>query len=179
MRRRRRTLWLLSLLPLGLCIAVASLATRPSLPRPEISPPFAAPPTDVPSAIRHRETYARMKAAYEQWTRKVSEHYRYTLTRTCFCAWIGVVTIEVRDSVVRSVTDAETNEPRDVEVSADYPTVDDLFVNVQRAINRNADVLQVTYGETLGYPIQATIDWDTNTSDDELAWNISEFEVLP
>jgi hypothetical protein len=84
----------------------------------------------------------------------------------------------VRDGLVVSAVDPDTNEPIDPPLNG-FPTIEDLFDEIQDAIDRDADNIDATYDESFGYPVQVFIDWIRNAIDDEMSFQVSDYtEVL-
>jgi hypothetical protein len=78
---------------------------------------------------------------------------------------------------VVSVYDVETGEPV-TEPLATYPTVEELFAEVEDAIRREAFRLQAAYDDELGYPTNVSIDFLEYAVDEEMAFVVSNFEIL-
>lgn len=90
----------------------------------------------------------------------------------------GVVNVEVHSGSVYSIVDAESGDPIDARSLSNYRTIDGLFEKVRDALDRDADVLSVTYDETLGYPTSIRIDYDENMRDDEEVYRASALVEL-
>lgn len=121
--------------------------------------------------------------AREKWQDADLSHYRYNLTLSCFCAFNEnmPLVIEVQDGEVISMEYQNGNEIEDfnLELFQKYDTIDDVFAELEKALNGEADKVTVTYDETYGYPTQIDLDFIENAIDDELYITISDFEVLP
>jgi hypothetical protein len=88
------------------------------------------------------------------------------------------VRIQVLDGEVVAVEDAETSEPVD-EPLASFPTIEDLFAEIEEALLQEAFRIQATYDDDFGYPIEVSIDFIENAVDDEMAFRVAEFATLP
>jgi len=133
-----------------------------------------APPTVPPVVERQR------------WEDAGIAHYRFDLTLSCFCASRDMMplTIEVKDGSVVSMIDgsgqAVTSDDIDYEFFLQYATIDDLFTKIETAkADPEAGEVTVTYDPTLGYPVDASIDYIELAADDEMYVTVSEFEALP
>jgi hypothetical protein len=120
----------------------------------------------------------------QKWEQANVSHYRYTLFVSCFCAFMEdmPLTIEVKDDQVVSITRADGSlvEPGDpsLEIYTSYSTIDNIFSKLQADINGGADEVIVTYDATYGYPVTIAIDYIKDAIDDEISFEISNFEVL-
>lgn len=115
------------------------------------------------------------------WESQGIEHYRFTLSRSCFCLARGPVVIEVRNGKVVSIVDAETGGSEVdgfavSEIFGDVDTIEELFGRIDAA--EGAAVLQVSYDATFGYPAEIYIDQSELMADEEIGYTVSDFEVL-
>ena len=107
--------------------------------------------------------------------------YRIQFQRLCLNCSVEIlvpVHITVRDGVIESVTDVDTGQPVDPEVTGTYQTIDELFDFIQRAIDQNAAVIDVAYDGVLGYPNDADIDLSRSQFNDDVGFEIRDFEDL-
>jgi len=106
--------------------------------------------------------------------------YRFQFRRHCFCGpdVVRLLRIQVLDDEVVAVHDVETGEPVTQPI-ASFPTIDDLFAEIEDAIQRKAFRIQATYDDERGYPIDVSIDYIEYAVDEEMAFQVREFEVLP
>jgi len=58
-------------------------------------------------------------------------------------------------------------------------SIDQIFSELEKNINGEADEVVVAYDATYGFPAQANIDFVKDATDDEVTLNISNFEKLP
>jgi len=149
-----------------LALLLAACAAAPTEP--------AAPPTVPPLAER------------QTWEDAGISHYRFELTLSCFCAFREQMplTIEVKDGAVISITRADgqavTAGDPDYEFYLGYGTIDGLFTKIETArADPEAGEVTVTYDPTLGYPVDAAIDYIELAADDEMYFTVSGFEALP
>lgn len=123
---------------------------------------------------------SELDQARERWELVGSQFYGFRFQRGCFCPpeIVRPVRIEVRDGLVISAVDPDTNEPIDPPLNG-FPTIEDLFDEIQDAIDQDAARIDATYDESFGYPVQVFIDWIQNAIDDEMSFQLSEYtEVL-
>jgi len=114
--------------------------------------------------------------ARARWEAHGSQFYSFTFQRGCFCppAITRPVRIEVWDGVVVSAVDPDTGDPLDPPQEG-FPTIDDLFDEIQESIDREADEIQATYDEDLGYPVNVFVDWIINAIDDEMSFHVTDY----
>jgi len=104
--------------------------------------------------------------ARAQWKAARISSYRYEARRTCFCPTSGWHTVNVRKGVPSKRVHADVK---------DIATVPRLFRAIQRAIDRKAHDLTVTYG-TRGVPTKVSIDTYENVIDEEQYFTIRAFK---
>ena len=124
---------------------------------------------------------AALASARVRWSSQHIEHYEYSLVRLCECLpeWMRPIRIKVENDVIVSLSDAQTGAAVAAERAGLYHTVEDLFDLIADAIGRDADVVDVDYHPTLGYPVRISIDDDINVGDDEFTYVASDFAPLP
>ena len=107
--------------------------------------------------------------------------YRIRFQRLCLnCSveFLVPVHITVREGVIEAVTDVDTGQPVDPEVTGTYQTIDELFDIIQSAIDQNAAVIDVDYDGVLGYPNNANLDLSRSQFNDDIGFEIRDFEDL-
>lgn len=114
------------------------------------------------------------------WVQQGIESYRYQLKINCFCPpeVTDPVIVEVSDGSVISVSYVATGTPAETRYFEKYDTVDELFLVIDDALERKAAEISVTYDETLGLPTRIYIDFEKLALDDEIAYNVTEFQAL-
>lgn len=115
-----------------------------------------------------------------QWVSQSIESYRYQLGITCFCL-VEIsrpVTIEVRNGATHSVSYLADGTAADAKYFEKYDTIDELFLIIDDAIDQKADEIKVTYDEELGFPTRIHIDFMKEAVDDEMTYDITEFQIL-
>jgi Family of unknown function (DUF6174) len=111
----------------------------------------------------------QLATARVRWASADIQSYHFEYNRVCFCLpeARGPAVVTVRNGVVTDVELVQTNSVTGEPILAAFPTIDDLFDLIQRAIEEGWDVLEVEYDEALGYPTSLTVDPSTTTADDE------------
>ncbi len=144
-------------------LALAALAVL--LPSCEVSP------TDLDRNTAFRE-------AREQWTLANVSSYSYTVRRNCFCAAAtqGPARVEVRNGQTVSVTAAAGATAFDRAAFDAYDTVDELFQQVERAMDAKPFRLAVSYDTELGFPSEMFMNPGGNTADDESGFVVVDFQ---
>ncbi len=151
----KRTALLLVLL---LAVAVLAVASGPASAQ---EPPNPPDPAIVDGSAQKALDKARAK-----WKAAKIGSYRYEARRTCFCPTTGWHVTNVRRGVVSKKVHSDIK---------DIATVPRLFRQIQRAIDRRAHRLIVTYG-THGVPKKLTIDSHQNVIDEEQYYSIRGFK---
>ncbi len=146
-----RLLLLLVLIAAAALPAVPAAAEAPNPPDPYI----------VDGAAQKALDRARAK-----WKAAKIGSYRYEARRTCFCPTTGWHTVNVRKGVPSKGVHSDVK---------DIATVPRLFREIQRAIDRKAHDLTVTYG-THGVPKKVSIDTYENVIDEEQYFTIRAFK---
>jgi hypothetical protein len=117
----------------------------------------------------------------QKWESQNINHYRFTLSIICFCAFSDKMplTIEVKDGQVVSMVDNQGQPVTDFKDTFDqYSSIEKLFELLDLAMNGGADKVTVTYHATYGYPEAVDIDYVEEAIDDEISFTISNLEVL-
>jgi len=117
---------------------------------------------------------------HQRWTSHAPEHYRYTLTISCFCApeITEPFVVEVQNHIPIVAHYLNNGAPVTTTSLAGDQTIDGLFQEINDAANQRADSITVTYDETFGYPKEIRIDMNLFGRDDEIWYTITDFEVL-
>ena len=128
-------------------------------------------------ASGRRTELARQRA---KWSQQHITAYRLTYRRDCFCGteFTTPLEIEVRSGDIVMVRYAEGTGDVPTYVQANLPTVEALFTIIDDAIERDADLLEVTYDASRGFPRRIAIDYRFNTADDELTHTVLTFEII-
>ncbi len=119
-----------------------------------------------------------LAAARARWAQTDASNYVFELQRSCFCApdFVRPVRIEIRDGLVSSAVYVDTEEPIPTPLTS-VPTIDDLFDEIQDAIDGGAFSVIADYDAGIGYPISVSIDHIELAIDDEMAFTVSSFQL--
>lgn len=107
--------------------------------------------------------------------------YSYVMRRQCECprdvtrpvqVWVdrGVIEYLIYD-------DTQSNVP--LSYASAFFSAEDMFDIIQDAIDRDADVIDVDYDPSFGYPTSVYIDYDTRVADEEFivdAWGLERWD---
>ncbi len=119
-----------------------------------------------------------------KWNDANISHYRYQLFIGCFCAFRDQMplTIEVKDGEVVSMirSDGSSVSPTDAsyDVYESYATIDRVFLKLEADQTGEADEVAVTFDSNYGFPVNVAVDNIKEAVDDEISYQILEFEVL-
>ena len=111
------------------------------------------------------------------WEASRAEDYSFVLTPICFCPQdlLDPVRISVVDGIVASVTYVESDKAPEHDGFGRYATIDDLFDTIQEGIDREATQVTVSYDPVIGYPTDASIDYDSRMADEEYRFTVSGY----
>lgn len=119
-----------------------------------------------------------------RWNSAKNSHYRYSLFIGCFCPFAGdmPLKIEVKDGEIISMTrfdgTAINKTDPSYEIYTSYATIDRIFLNLEADLTGEADNITVTYDPTYGFPANVAVDYIKDAVDDEISYQISDFEIL-
>lgn len=100
--------------------------------------------------------------------------YKYDFQRICFCPQelTAPVTIQVQNKRIVAVSEVATDEPVDAARWEYYLTVEELFDEINAAIDQEAYEIVVDYNSELGYPASVELDADKYTIDEEVGFRV-------
>ena len=135
--------------------------------------------TRINAATGLSEAARQLQAAETKWQQIKPVHYAYTLQRSCFCTPEVRKPIEIRvfRGKVQQATVLPNGTPLPADRQASALTIDDLFLKIHDAIDRNAASLSVTYDPQYGFPTNISIDYERMMADEELALSASNFKI--
>lgn len=118
------------------------------------------------------------------WNEANISHYRYTLSLSCFCAFMDdmPLTVEVENDKVVSITSGkgiiiDSTNPS-YSIFENYVPMENIFAQLKSALDE-ADEVTVGYDATYGFPTSIAIDQIKEATDDELWITVENVEVLP
>ncbi len=119
-----------------------------------------------------------------KWNDAHITHYRYSLFIGCFCPFVDdmPVTIEVNNGEIVSMTSGkgtviDSTGPLQ-EVLKQYSTIDRVFLKLEADLTGDADEVAVTYDPVYGFPVNVAVDNIRAAVDDEISYQVSNFEIL-
>lgn len=122
-----------------------------------------------------------------KWQNLNAKKYAYDYQVDCFCFFTEPARIVVENNAIVEILDVNTGNPMVNPLDSnqllidDIPgnvyTVEQLFDNISRG-RREADILNTTFDEVHGFPSSIYIDWMKDAYDDEISYQMSNFEVL-
>ncbi|MDX1396471.1 MAG: DUF6174 domain-containing protein [Gemmatimonadota bacterium] len=117
--------------------------------------------------------------ARARWDAREPVEYSFSFRRGCFCGpdYIREMSVRVRDGQVVSAVYVDGDEP--TEPAAELvPTIDALLDEIEEAIERDAHELLATYDDEFGYPLEVSIDYILQAVDEEMYFQVRDFEVI-
>jgi hypothetical protein len=108
---------------------------------------------------------------WDRFQRTAPLSYSYTVRVSCDCpseitrpvvVWVDRGSIEYQFY-------EDDGRPVPLSISNSFPSVEQLFDAVQDGIDRRADIIDVQYDFTYGYPTSVYIDYDRRVADEELS----------
>lgn len=119
-----------------------------------------------------------------KWNEANISHYRYSLFIGCFCPFVEdmPVTVEVNNGEIVSITSGKGTaidlaSPLQGVVDR-YSTIDRVFLALKADLTGDADDVVVEYDETYGFPSNVAVDNIKQAMDDEISYQVSDFEIL-
>lgn len=121
-----------------------------------------------------------------KWIEAQISHYKYELTLSCRCSFNDEMplTIEVLNHKMISIFGPDGNpfpadDPNYMYIKK-FTTVENLFREILSIGGNHAAEGEVAkYHPELGYPLEITLDYIKDTTNDEVYITISNFEQLP
>ncbi|WP_150910724.1 DUF6174 domain-containing protein [Marinobacter halotolerans] len=118
--------------------------------------------------------------ARQLWRQSGVAHYVVTAQQTCFCPRELVQPIRLEVENGRVVAMEGLNQPLNHLSQADARrmTVEGLFEFIQKAVDRQAHKLDVSYDSEFGFPTHIDYDGHPMMADDELQFRLSDFDPV-
>ncbi len=117
---------------------------------------------------------AELDANLAKWIASGIHTYEYRFVRACECPreGAGPIIVTVESGVVTDVRRPDDSDMPPWE-GGSYP-IEQLFSEVQEAIDGEPDSIIVAYDAEFGYPTQIYIDWNAAQADEETAYEASD-----
>jgi len=124
---------------------------------------------------------AQLDTARAKWVAAGLDTYEYRFGNHCSCPdhIVGPTIIAVEDGQVTQLRSPEDDAPFEPYGGARYPTIDELFDDIQTALDggRGMDAVSALYDEQWGFPTHMYIDWDPGVADEETSYTASNLVV--
>ncbi|MEQ8329896.1 MAG: DUF6174 domain-containing protein [Longimicrobiales bacterium] len=123
----------------------------------------------------------RIEANRALWATVRPQAYEYRMVRRCFCidASLGPVDVTVVAQAVVQRRYHETGDPVPEEWQDLFPSVEGLFAILEDAVARNAHSIDITWDPERGIPLEAFIDYNEQTVDEELGFAVLALPEAP
>jgi uncharacterized protein DUF6174 len=97
--------------------------------------------------------------------------YSYVVRVNCECPSdiTRPVTVWVDRGSIEYLLYEDNGQPVPLSYASSFPSAEQLFDAIQDGIDRRADLIEVDYDPTYGYPANVYIDYDRNRVDEELS----------
>lgn len=169
------------LIPAFLALVLISCTTSSAV---QPTPRIMIAPTTTPTIDASSDVAADIAANDQRWQAADIRDYRFVLMVGCYCPMNAMmpITVEVRDSAVVTLTDANG-----VVVALDdagagffmkYTTIDSIYTELTSTRFGEADKLTITFDATYPVPTTVSADFIEMAVDDELYLGISGFTVV-
>ena len=123
--------------------------------------------TDEPDSLRRE-----LQTNRELWDSHSILDYSYEFKRSCFCQGeiTAPVIIHVQNMSIIAVSEVSKDESVDAARWVYYLTVEELFDEIDAALDKDVYEIVVDYDSELGYPSSINIDFDKSTIDEEVGF---------
>jgi hypothetical protein len=115
-----------------------------------------------------------LAAARAQWIAAAPAAYDFEYLRSCFCPDVFPARVYVDAGVVTLVLDLESSTPLPADRNDDFPTVEQLFIELEELIRLEPFRLEVRYDPALGYPSYASVDIEERIVDEEFSYTVDD-----
>jgi len=110
------------------------------------------------------------------WQRSGISSYQYTSSKSCFCAPDEPIVVIVVSGQVSEAFRTPSGIYLSAQELASVATIEGMFSKAQVAINQRVARLTVVYNASLGYPESISIDGNQAIADDEITYNVRNFQ---
>jgi len=107
----------------------------------------------------------------EKWMAHGISNYEIEMQKICYCVpeVVRMMVFEVGDDKVEAVHYADTGEDVDPQHYGDFNTIEEMFMFVEKALEKNPADLSIAYNEEYGYIKELSVDFKENIADDEIS----------
>lgn len=113
-----------------------------------------------------------LAAARSVWIAAAPATYEFTYLRLCFCPNVSPARILVDGGLVIRVIDVESSETLPAERNTEFPTIEELFIELDDLIRLEPFELEVQYDPELGYPSFVSVDIEERVVDEEFSYTV-------
>jgi hypothetical protein len=117
--------------------------------------------------------YKKLDENKKLWEKTNLKHYSFVVQRSCFCPREEKRQISVNDAQITEAKYIPSNTPLSNKIKV--KNIEDYFIIIQDALDKNAFKVTVTYNKTYGFPSKMAIDFDAQVADEELYYSLTHF----
>jgi uncharacterized protein DUF6174 len=123
---------------------------------------------------------ARLQRNLALWRQAGITSYQMRQENPCACpaGLRGPARVTVRDGRIVSRVLVATGQPVPPEFARYYNTIEELFSEIQRALDEPFYRVFVEYDPQLGHPTRMRMDWRRDLFDDDIVINVDEMTPL-
>ena len=128
---------------------------------------------------RLADIQSKLDQNQRKWTSAMVSNYQFNFRWECYCSpeYVAPVKISVRENRIDDAVFVEDEVPVAVEGLERYRTIEGLFDLLQEGIDENAHTISAHYHSELGYPVKASIDYEEDSVDEELGFEIDSLSI--
>ena len=128
---------------------------------------------------RLADIQSKLDQNQRKWTSAMVSNYQFNFRWKCYCSpeYVDPVNISVRENRIDGAVFVEDEVPVAVEGLERYRTIEGLFDLLQEGIDENAHTISAHYHSELGYPVKASIDYEEDSVDEELGFDIDSLSI--
>ncbi len=115
-----------------------------------------------------------LAAARSVWIVAAPATYEFTYLRLCFCPNVSPARILVDGGLVIRVIDVESSTTLPAERNTEFPTVEELYIELDDLIRLEPFRLEVKYDPELGYPSFVSVDIEERVVDEEFSYTVED-----
>lgn len=130
--------------------------------------------------LEPEERLEELAEARRVWEARGPTSYAFTYELNCFCGGPGVPPARVTVTGGRVTGAFIPSEGRQVpeEDLPAYPTVEELFADVEAWLERDPAAARAEFDPSLGHPVDVFVDFEKNVADEELGFRIRDLAPL-